>query len=75
MFEIYSLYRIYEEILMYLKLKFLTVPLLLIIESNILSANENILDQYPSSDLYSSPYEIIPDVFSEIGRASCRERV
>lgn len=52
---------------MYLKLKFLTVPLLLIIEANILSANENILDQYPSSDLYSSPYEIIPDVFSAIG--------
>ena len=53
--------------LMYLKLKFLIVPLLLIIEANILSANENILDQYPSSDLYSSPYEIIPYVFSAIG--------
>ena len=30
-------------------------------------ANENILDQYPQSDLYSKPTEFIPGVFSAIG--------
>lgn len=30
-------------------------------------ANENILDQYPYSDLYSKPTEFIPGVFSAIG--------
>ncbi|MBT7560343.1 MAG: MBL fold metallo-hydrolase, partial [Rhodobacterales bacterium] len=35
--------------------------------TNLLFANEQIADQYPGSDLYSSPYEVIPNVFSAIG--------
>ena len=49
------------------KLKLLSISTSLIIISSSLLANENIVDQYPKSALYSSPYEVIPNVFSAIG--------
>ena len=52
---------------MSLKLKLLCIPLFMIFGTNLLFANEQIADQYPGSDLYSSPYEVIPNVFSAIG--------
>ena len=53
--------------LMQTKLKLLSISTSLIIISSSLLANENIVDQYPKSALYSSPYEVIPNVFSAIG--------
>ena len=52
---------------MSLRLKLLCIPLFMIFGTNLLFANEQIADQYPGSDLYSSPYEVIPNVFSAIG--------
>lgn len=44
--------------------KFLTVALL---AASPLMASEDIADQYPQSELYSKPVEVIPYVFSAIG--------
>ncbi|MGB7318373.1 MAG: MBL fold metallo-hydrolase [Planktotalea sp.] len=44
--------------------KFLTLA---IIASSPLMASEDIADQYPQSELYSKPVEVIPHVFSAIG--------
>ena len=52
---------------MSLRLKLLCIPIFMTFGTNLLFANEQIADQYPGSDLYSSPYEVIPNVFSAIG--------
>jgi len=44
-----------------------TVSILAVLAATAAAASEDIADQYPQSELYSKPVEVIPHVFSAIG--------
>src|SRR5210317_2451638 len=43
------------------------LAILVSVVASMSAASEDIADQYPQSELYSKPYEVIPGVFSAIG--------